>query len=115
MRTKYVYISTFAAIFMAVILLSVIQVKGKEPQQISSYWVVIDTSPVDKTWFYEIYKDSTLIIKQNKIPAVKGNQNLSSRDDAEKLASLVISKLEEGRVPSVKYSELEELNIIFKK
>lgn len=66
-------------------------------------------------WYYEIYGDTVLLIRQEHIPAVRGQQFFASKEDAEKTARLVIRKLNANQAPSVTINELFEHGITFKR
>lgn len=53
----------------------------------------------DDQFGYYIMIDGGLYIEQKTIPAIEGNQGFKTREDAEKIAGLVIQKLREGEVP----------------
>ena len=63
------------------------------------------------SWYYEIYYKDQLLIKQENIPSVKGAKKFKFKEDASKVGSLVIKKLEEGNAPTISFSELKKLNI----
>lgn len=63
---------------------------------------------------YKIILEEKVLIQQNHIPSLEKNQPFCSQGQAEKVANLVISKLEHGENPAISYSELKELQIIFK-
>lgn len=61
---------------------------------------------------YYIFGDGHLMIAQKTIPAVPGLNGFVSEKDAQKVASLVISKIKAGEMPpSVSTDELHALNI----
>ncbi|MCG9970889.1 DUF4907 domain-containing protein [Christiangramia crocea] len=63
---------------------------------------------------YKIISEEKLLIQQNNIPSLEQNQPFCSQGEAKKVANLVISKLERGENPAISYSELKEMQIIFK-
>lgn len=63
---------------------------------------------------YKILLEEKVLIQQNHIPSLETNQSFCSRGQAERVASFVVSKLERGANPAISYSELKELQIIFK-
>ena len=66
----------------------------------------------DKSFGYEIFKGKKKFIVQEHIPARPGNAGFKTAKDAEKVAKLVISKLERGiSPPSVSEEELRALGI----
>ena len=67
----------------------------------------------NKTWCYDIYKNKKLFIHQTSIPGLPGNAGFKSQSDAEKVARLVIEKLEKGEMPpTVTKDELNKLNVL---
>lgn len=61
---------------------------------------------------YDIYKDSILMIHQPIVPGVQGNRGFSSKEDAQKVAELMIYKLDNGITPpSITSEELDSLNL----
>lgn len=62
-------------------------------------------------WGYTIsYKDK-ILIKQTIIPVISETKSFSSEDDALKVASLVVQKLNQNRSPSVTKNDLILLKI----
>lgn len=61
---------------------------------------------------YEIIKSNKSFITQKNIPGKAGNTPFSSAEDAEKVASLMLLKLEKGVFPpTIKLSEIDSLQI----
>ena len=61
---------------------------------------------------YVIFKSGKAFIKQPYIPAIQGTKGFESKDDAAKVAELMIYKLEKDILPpSVSLDELDSLNI----
>ncbi|WP_178984082.1 DUF4907 domain-containing protein [Winogradskyella helgolandensis] len=60
----------------------------------------------DSSWIYEVYNNDSLFIRQEYIPAVKGRQGFTSKEDAEKIGNLVIRKLSENKMPVISMTEL---------
>jgi hypothetical protein len=61
---------------------------------------------------YDIYQDSTLMIHQPTIPGVQGNKAFSRREEAQRVADLMIYKLNLGITPpAISIKELDSLNI----
>ncbi|MBA3647759.1 MAG: DUF4907 domain-containing protein [Chitinophagales bacterium] len=72
---------------------------------------IIDAS--DKTFGYDLYADSKLVIHQLSIPAMPGNDGFKTKADAEKVAQLVITKMKKGEMPpTVSVEELKKLKVI---
>ena len=67
----------------------------------------------NNTWGYDIFVNTKLSIHQSSIPALSGNNGFKTKEDADKVAELVISKMKRGEMPpSVSLAELKELKII---
>jgi hypothetical protein len=56
-------------------------------------------SAPNKTWCYDIYKDGNISIHQNSIPGVAGINGFSTKEKAEKVAQLVVTKIQKGEMP----------------
>lgn len=79
----------------------------------SAYFYTIDFKE-DTGWGYSIFKGSALFIQQKTIPSVPGNSGFQTREDAEKVAECVTTKLENDIFPpSVNPKELDSLGISF--
>ena len=69
----------------------------------------------DKTFCYDIFVDGKLLIHQPSIPGLAGKLGFALKSDAEKVASLVIRKLEHGIMPpTIEPRELDSLQIKFR-
>ena len=69
------------------------------------------TFRVDNGFGYEITNNKKVLIKQNYIPAIQENKPFFSKEDANKVASLVINKLKNRSSPTVSLRELTMLKI----
>ncbi|HXA01909.1 MAG TPA: DUF4907 domain-containing protein [Cytophagaceae bacterium] len=65
-------------------------------------------------WGYSILKEGKQVIRQNQIPAIQGNASFANEADAEKVAKLVVSKLNAGEIPTVTTNDLTALGISVK-
>jgi len=66
----------------------------------------------DKGWGYDIYVKGKKYIHQTSIPSVPGTAGFTSEKDAEKVANLVVGKVNRNEMPpSVTPEELKELKI----
>lgn len=67
---------------------------------------------IDDAWGYDIFIDTHVYIHQPNIPAVGGNEGFKTREDAEKVADLVIEKIKNNILPpTVSPEELRGLGI----
>jgi hypothetical protein len=66
----------------------------------------------DNTYGYEILVNNRLLIRQPTIPGLPGNKGFARKSDAEKVARLVIKKLQKGIMPpTIETKELDNLKI----
>jgi hypothetical protein len=79
----------------------------------STYSVKIISAP-EKTFGYEIYQGTKLLIRQENIPGFSGMKGFRRKADAEKVAKLVTEKLSRGIMPpTVEKAEMEKLKVQF--
>ena len=75
-------------------------------------FLVIDTP--DEKFGYAIFIDGELYLEQKTVPAIDGSTGFESKEEAEKVAALVITKIKSGKVPpSVTPDELKAIGIAF--
>lgn len=91
------------------------QSKTDTPQQplnpdiIISYKII---TAANSTWGYDIYSNLKLTVHQPTIPGRPGKEGFKSKQDAEKVAELVIEKMKKGEMPpTVTQEELKNLGI----
>lgn len=66
----------------------------------------------DGTYGYDILSDGKLFIHQTNIPGQPGNEGCKTKEQAEKLAALIVEKMKHGEMPpTVTTEELDELKI----
>lgn len=53
----------------------------------------------NNTWCYDIFKDGSMCIHQNSIPGVAGINGFTTKEKAEKVAQLVVTKIQNGEMP----------------
>jgi hypothetical protein len=71
-------------------------------------------SAAGNTYGYDIYVNGRVLIHQLTIPGLPGNLGFRRKKDAEKVAGLVIHKLEQHVMPpAVSRAELDSLHIKF--
>ncbi len=64
------------------------------------------------TFGYDILSDGKLFIHQTNIPGQPGNEGCKTREQAEKLAGLIVEKMKKGEMPpTVTTEELKALKI----
>ena len=61
---------------------------------------------------YEIQIQNKVVIRQLSIPGVSGNKGFDKKEDAEKVAALVIIKMRRGLMPpTIEKKELDSLEV----
>lgn len=67
---------------------------------------------INNTYGYEILIDEKVFIRQQSIPGLPGLSGFKRKEDAEKVAQLVLKKLSNGEMPpSVEKKEMDKLKI----
>ena len=62
---------------------------------------------------YDVYANGKLLIHQASIPARPGNEGFKAKQDAEKVAQLVMDKIRKGEMPpTVTVEEMKKLKVI---
>jgi Domain of unknown function (DUF4907) len=64
-------------------------------------------------WGYNILVDKKIFIHQVFIPAIAGNKEFATKEEAMKTASLAIEKLKKGKLPVITISDLLALKITY--
>jgi len=65
------------------------------------------------TYGYDVFADGRLIIHQTSAPALPGNEGFKTKEDATKVALLVIDKIRKGAMPpTISIDEMKQLNVI---
>jgi hypothetical protein len=60
-----------------------------------------------------VYAEGRLMIHQTSAPGLPGNEGFKTKADAEKVALLVIDKIEKGEMPpTISIEEMKKLNVI---
>ena len=52
-----------------------------------------------QTYGYDVFADGRLMIHQTSVPALPGNEGFKTKEDASKVAALVIGKIRKGEMP----------------
>lgn len=83
-----------------------------EPLKTAGFTYNIIPAP-NNTWCYDILKNGNLFIHQPSIPGMPGHEGFKTKEQAAKVAELVISKMKEGLMPpTVTEEELRKLKVI---
>ena len=116
MKTTLNYLLVFEIIVFGVLIGNYLLNNETDTNRYSKYYrVEVKELSDDRGWYYEIYQGNTLLIKQDKIPGVSGNLYFKSKNDAQKIAFLVVDKLEHHKMPSITSMDLDSCNIDLKK
>jgi hypothetical protein len=76
--------------------------------------ITIKTFEGENGWGYDIYRNGNKYIHQPTKPAVGGNVGFKTELQAQKVAELVVEKIEKGRLPpSLKAVEVDSLTQLF--
>lgn len=109
MKNIYKYLIVFFTISMFTMLFFYFQSETKE----TPYSLKVVNK--ENYWIYEVYKEDNLFIRQEYIPAVNGKQNFKTKEDAEKIGKVVMTKLSKNMLPGISMVELTNNNINFNK
>ncbi|GAA4112584.1 hypothetical protein GCM10022393_11110 [Aquimarina addita] len=116
MRMKMNYVLIFGIITFGVLFGTCFVSMGPGSDPYSKYYSLEVKELSDHYgWYYEIYIDDTLLIKQKNIPGAYGYQFFKSKKDAKKIALLVVDKLVQEITPTITKAELDSCNIDFVK
>ena len=81
---------------------------------ITSNTLQVKTFPLPQGWGYDVYKNNKIFIHQEMIPAIEGTKTFVSKEEAERVGELVLTKMKLGKgggLPQVKVAELDSLKI----
>ncbi|QNK78689.1 DUF4907 domain-containing protein [Winogradskyella undariae] len=109
------YKTVFLGITCLFVLFFYIQYLSSENTKEDETTFALQVIEQDSLWIYEVYEGNNLFIRQEYIPAVKGKQVFKSKEDAEKIGNLVMSKLSNNKMPVISIEDLNASAITFKK
>jgi hypothetical protein len=79
------------------------------PGKSLSYSII---TSINDTYGYDIFSGKKLLIHQTNKPGLPGNEGFKTMEDAQKVAELVIQKIQNGQMPpTVNISELKSLGV----
>jgi hypothetical protein len=65
------------------------------------------------TYGYDVFADGRLTIHQTSVPALPGSEGFKTKNDASKVALLVIEKIKKGEMPpTISIDEMTKLKVI---
>jgi len=74
----------------------------------------IKTFTIQQGWGYEILANNKVYIHQEIIPAIQGKKYFVSKEEAEKVGKLVVSKMKQGKgggFPEITEADIDSLKI----
>ncbi|NRD20124.1 DUF4907 domain-containing protein [Winogradskyella eckloniae] len=114
MKKPYTYLAVFIVISVFTFLIYYFINSNEDNNKfIDQHPFTLQVLEKDSSWIYEIYNEDNLFIRQEFIPSVKGKQIFKSKEDAEKIGKLVVSKLSKNAFPVISETDLKENNISF--
>jgi hypothetical protein len=110
MIKAYMAGSRYKKISMAILLgISGVLLFSCKPQSVAE----LKTMAVDGGWGYQVVIDGKVFIDQKYIPCVRGGQRFQSEDEALKTGRLVLKKLRDGQMPTLKIQELDSIGVTY--
>ncbi len=102
----------YGLFIFAVVLFIVTRFKSKTPHP-ELVKISLKTFRTDMGWGYDIYKDDSIYVHQEFIPAVEGRKGFVSKADAEKIGNLAIEKMTKRKqtLPEILLSDLDSCKI----
>lgn len=76
--------------------------------------IEVKTFKVQNGWGYDVYKNNKIYIHQTIIPAIEGQKNFVSQEQAKVIGNLVANKLQQGKgggLPQITLEEIDSLKI----
>ena len=67
----------------------------------------------EHTYGYDVFAEGRMMIHQTSVPGLPGNEGFKTKDDATKVALLVIEKIRKGDMPpTISTNEMKTLHVI---
>jgi hypothetical protein len=71
------------------------------------------TDAPNHTYCYDVFVNEKLFIHQTSIPAISGYEGFKTKEDASKVALLVLEKIKKGEMPpAISIEEMKKLKVI---
>ena len=65
------------------------------------------------TYCYDVFADRRLMIHQTSVPGLPGKEGFKTKEDASKVAALVMGKIRKGEMPpTISIDEMTKLKVI---
>lgn len=68
---------------------------------------------MDKSWYYEIYANGNLQIRQEYVPGISEKVRFASKLDAKRIGTIVLNRLNRGQYPVITEQDLEKNGISY--
>lgn len=104
--TKNVKLSV---VFISLIAVSILSVFAYKAYRKNTGVYVETVKEGNNGWGYRIYVKGKLVVKQDVMPAVSGNNGFPCEEAAQKTAELVVMKVGKGGSPSLTSEEVNEI------
>ena len=114
MKKIITYILVFFTITLVATYFSSLIYKQEEMRKLNTQLELV-IRQTKYGWSYEIFKNETMLVKQDLIPGVSGKQYFKTKNDAKKIGLLVLSKLRNNQPPLIYAKDLEVNGINYKK
>ncbi|WP_452232283.1 DUF4907 domain-containing protein [Lacinutrix sp. MEBiC02595] len=115
MKNIYKYIAIFLTVSMITMLFFYFPSENNETNIVKASPYSLKVVAKDSFFIYEVYNNDNLYIRQEYIPAAKGKQIFKTKEDAEKIGKMVVTKLSKNMLPGITIVELTNNNIKFDK
>ncbi|WP_425235616.1 DUF4907 domain-containing protein [Ulvibacterium sp.] len=79
----------------------------------TGYGLKLAKNPTDKSWYYEIYANGKLKIRQEHVPGISKKVRFASKIQAERIGTIVLNRLNSGRFPVITEQDLEKNGISY--
>ncbi len=104
-KTLRYFLFILLALGVVLLILTIASQKQNKPE------LKAITFKTESGWGYRIVYRHKVIIQQENIPAITGNQSFSSENEAKRTAELVVNKLMNKQLPYISVRELDSLKV----
>ncbi|MEO1010817.1 MAG: DUF4907 domain-containing protein [Bacteroidota bacterium] len=121
METNRIYLAytlalTFVVLSMVYLLtLDVVEQDKVSDNSFLSLRVLQGKKDNDSWFYYEIHYADSLLIRQNFVPGIAGQVRFKTRENAERVGSLVLKRLNVGNSPVVTVNDLRNIGYSIEK
>jgi CRISPR/Cas system type I-B associated protein Csh2 (Cas7 group RAMP superfamily) len=113
MKKRFVITVSVLVLIGVVIWLIVYLSSQKKTIQSNDSITTVQTFQASGGWGYDVLMNDVLYVHQPTIPVVSGEKGFKTKEDAEKTAGLVITKIRNNILPpTLTLEELRELGVV---